>query len=183
VNSFTRCRIESIDLLRGVIMVLMALDHTRDYFHLGALVNDPTDLATTTPIIFLTRFITHLCAPVFLFLTGTSALLLIAGHNLLDWITMEGESLSSIVWYMLHQHSFIEFPENFIMIFDYPVLPWMGVMALGYCFGELYTKDFDSAIRKKWLLWLGLGSTALFFILRRINIYGDLVPKQKSNLN
>ena len=231
-------------------MVLMALDHARDYFHLGALVNDPTALSTTTPVIFFTRFITHFCAPVFVFLAGTSAflygsrktkpalskflftrglwlifveivimnfiwffdirystillqvifaigismivlgiliylpqkailvlaLLLIAGHNLLDGITMEGKSFSSIIWYILHQHSFIKFSENFVMIFDYPLLPWMGVMALGYCFGGLYTKDFNVNMRKKWLLYLGLGSTALFFILRGINIYGDLVP-------
>ncbi len=231
-------------------MVIMALDHTRDYFYLGALVNNPTDLAITTPVIFFTRFITHFCAPAFVFLAGTSAFLygsrktkpevskflitrgmwlifveiaimnfiwffdisystillqvifaigfsmivlgtliylpqkaifvlamvLIAGHNLLDGITMEGDSFPSIVWYTLHQHSFIEFSENFVMIFDYPVLPWIGVMALGYCFGGLYAKDFNVSRRKKWLLSLGIGSTALFFVLRGINIYGDLVP-------
>jgi uncharacterized membrane protein len=250
VNLLARYRIESIDLLRGVVMVIMALDHARDYFHLGALVNDPTALATTTPIIFFTRFITHFCAPVFVFLAGTSAflygsrktkpalskflftrglwlifveiiimdfiwffdisystillqvifaigvsmivlgiliylpqkailvlaLVLIAGHNLLDGITVEGNSFSSIVWYMLHQHSFIEFSENFVMIFDYPVLPWIGVMALGYCFGGFYAKDFDAAVRKKWLLRLGLGAIVLFFILRSINVYGDPIP-------
>ena len=54
-------------------MVIMALDHVRDYFHLGAVISDPTDLETTTPILFMTRFMTHFCAPVFIFLTGTSA--------------------------------------------------------------------------------------------------------------
>jgi uncharacterized membrane protein len=54
-------------------MVIMALEHVRDYFHFGAFVYDPMDLDTTTPGLFMTRFITHFCAPVFIFLTGTSA--------------------------------------------------------------------------------------------------------------
>ncbi len=65
-------RIESIDLLRGIIMIIMALDHSRDYFHNKALVEDPLSLATTTPFLFFTRWITHFCAPIFLFLSGVS---------------------------------------------------------------------------------------------------------------
>ena len=63
-----------------------------------------------------------------------------------------------------------------MIAFHYPVIPWVGLMALGYCFGTLYGKGFDATVRKKWLLGLGFGSIALFFILRGINIYGDLVP-------
>ncbi|HEX8454304.1 MAG TPA: heparan-alpha-glucosaminide N-acetyltransferase domain-containing protein, partial [Longimicrobium sp.] len=68
-----RHRVDSVDVVRGVIMILMALDHTRDFFG-GASIN-PTDLATTTPQLFFTRWITHFCAPVFCLLTGTAAYL------------------------------------------------------------------------------------------------------------
>ncbi|MGH7617914.1 MAG: DUF1624 domain-containing protein [Gemmatimonadaceae bacterium] len=66
-------RLDSVDVLRGVVMILMALDHTRDYF--GASGINPTDLATTTVPLFFTRWITHLCAPTFFLLTGTGAYL------------------------------------------------------------------------------------------------------------
>ena len=66
-------RIESIDIIRGIAMVIMALDHTRDYLHIGANVDDPLNLATTTPALYFTRWITHFCAPAFSFLAGLSA--------------------------------------------------------------------------------------------------------------
>ena len=242
-------RIISLDVLRGIVMVVMALDHVRDYFHLGAMYNDPTNLETTTPVLFFTRFITHFCAPVFIFLAGTSAflygrnktknqlfrflftrgvwlvfieltlmttlwwfdlsygffnlqviwaiglcmiilsfliylpkkvliiigLLLVFGHNALDGVTAEGTSFGSIIWYILHQSNFVQLGDRYVS-FLYPILPWIGVIALGYAFGNLYHREFHSKLRKKWLLWLGLGSIVLFFVIRGINIYGNMTP-------
>ncbi len=243
-------RIESIDILRGLVMVLMALDHTRDYFHYGSFLGDPTNLATTTPFLFFTRFMTNYCAPVFVFLAGTSAFLygskktklvlfkflftrgiwlifleitlnnliwtfdfahdklilqviwaigfsmvclsfliflpkkaiiivgiiLVAGHNLLDGIVFESTSFKSIIWYLLHQQHRIPLQPFKLVVFHYPVIPWVGLMALGYCFGTFYLKEFDVLLRKKWLLILGIGSIVFFFILRGTNVYGNLLP-------
>src|SRR6266566_4632306 len=67
-----RNRIYSIDLLRGIVMMIMLLDHTREFVHAGALTSDPTNPATTTVAVFFTRWITHFCAPTFVFLSGVS---------------------------------------------------------------------------------------------------------------
>jgi uncharacterized membrane protein len=72
MNTIIKNRVNSIDLLKGLVMVIMAIDHTRDYFHISAFNFSPTDPNHTTVYIYFTRWITHFCAPVFCFLAGTS---------------------------------------------------------------------------------------------------------------
>jgi uncharacterized membrane protein len=95
-------RLDSVDLLRGLVMVLMALDHTRDFFHAGALQGiDPLDLEKTTVPLFFTRWITHFCAPVFVFLAGTGAFL----------STTRGKSKSELSWFLFTRGFWLIFLE------------------------------------------------------------------------
>jgi uncharacterized membrane protein len=239
-------RVDSIDLLRGLIMIIMALDHVRDYFHADAYIHDPTDLSHTSTILFFTRWITHFCAPTFMFLSGTSAflvgirkgkkalskflltrglwlifleltvinfgwyfniefpsidflviwalgismiflsllvylpiwailiisLVMIFGHNLLDTVHVQGEGAAPVLWSVLHQQNLFFF-GHFTLFIGYPIIPWIGVMSLGYCLGRIYAQDITPAQRKKILLWLGTGAILLFITIRYINGYGD----------
>jgi uncharacterized membrane protein len=239
-------RLASVDLLRGLVMVLMALDHTRDFFT-NAFFN-PLDLAYTTPALFFTRWITHFCAPVFVLLAGAGAylygarertnaevarflftrglflvileftfvhfgwffsfdyhfllaqviwmigwsmvglaglvtlrvpmwamvvfgILMIAGHNLLDHLSANEFGSLRWIWIILHQPDDIEFAPGQRMLAFYPLVPWIGVMAVGYALGSLLL--YSPSTRQKWLLGLGFAVTLAFILLRWINIYGD----------
>jgi len=100
-------------------------------------------------------------------------LVLIFGHNLLDNINVSGDTFKDMVWYTLHQHTFLVLDSGNVINFVYPVLPWIGLMALGYAIGTLYKSDFDSSKRRQILLWTGLIATASFLILRGFNLYGE----------
>ena len=116
-----------------------------------------------------------ICLSILIFLPKKAllfiGLVLIVGHNLLDSIVAEGNSLKSILWYILHQQQLFLIDTNQLIIIQYPVIPWIGLIILGYLFGS--QKRLSK--RKKWLL-IGLGFILTFFILRGLNFYGDLVP-------
>lgn len=99
-------RLRSVDALRGLVIVLMALDHTRDFFHAGAMTGSPTDLAQTTPILFATRWVTHLCAPTFAWLAGVGA-----------WLRLQrpGETRASLSRYLLVRGAWLVALEVVVM--------------------------------------------------------------------
>jgi uncharacterized membrane protein len=121
-----RARIESIDVVRGVIMIVMALDHTRDYFGNGDL--NPTNLADTTTALFLTRWITHYCAPVFFLLTGTGA-----------YLSLRRKSKHELSWFLFTRGVWLIFLEIVVVRclgwqfnFDYHLTLLAVLWALGW---------------------------------------------------
>ncbi len=99
---------------------------------------------------------------------------MVVGHNLLDGVSSDNMSGAwALIWQILHEQGFVELPliRYFVI---YPLIPWFGVMALGYAMGVLYTKA--EVHRNKKLLVLGMVVTALFFVVRGLNGYGDPAP-------
>ena len=248
-------RIDSIDLLRGIIMVIMALDHARDFFHHDAAMYDPLDLTQTTLLLFFTRWITHFCAPLFVFLAGTGTFIslsrgkskpamskflitrglwlivleftvvrfawtfnldyandifvqviwvigcsmivlaglihfsirltaifgiaMIAFHNAFDGITPEHAGSFGTLWAFLHVQTMVTLFGNIHLLVFYPLIPWFGVMAVGFSFGALMAKP--EAERRKILIRLGLGLMIIFVVIRAMNMYGDPRPWSAQN--
>lgn len=115
----TSTRIESIDLLKGLVMVIMALDHIRDYFHYSAFFFDPTDPTQTTLPIFFTRFVTHFCAPIFCFLAGTSAYMVGKRKTLSE---LSNFLLKRGVWLIFIEMTIVNFGWYFDIYFKSPGL-------------------------------------------------------------
>jgi uncharacterized membrane protein len=252
-------RLESVDLYRGILMIIMLLDHVRTCVHFDGIagVNDPLDVTTTTWYFYLTRWITHLCAPGFVLLAGASAgfqrqrgtslpalstflwtrglalvfielvlvrmvtsfnfdlrfvgnmqviwaigvsmialaalvrlpdsailaigLLIVGGHNALDsvkvpvWKGPAGvtPSLWNKLWMLFHQGGF--FPlygaDGPVVRAHYPLLPWIGLMAIGYVFANLWTLEVHR--RRRLLRQLSAAMIVAFIALRLTHVYGD----------
>ncbi|HEY4275776.1 MAG TPA: heparan-alpha-glucosaminide N-acetyltransferase domain-containing protein [Rhizomicrobium sp.] len=139
-----RPRIESVDLVRGLVIVLMALDHTRDFF--GDLAADPTAMATTTPALFFTRWITHLCAPAFFLLTGTGAALSLAKKSKAE---LSRYLVSRGIWLIFLELTVMRFALQFNI--DYQTTIITVLWALGW-----------AMIVLAGLIWLPLPAIAAF---------------------
>jgi uncharacterized membrane protein len=103
-------RAHAVDALRGLVMIIMALDHTREFFHAGAMSFQPEDLTRTTAAVFFTRWITHICAPVFFFTTGLGAFFWLArGHteSRTSYLVKRG------LWLVLLELTALRFATNF----------------------------------------------------------------------
>lgn len=127
-------RIKSIDIVRGIVMIIMALDHTRDLLHVHSLAQQPTDLATTTPALFFTRWITHLCAPTFVFLSGTSAFLSLQRRG--DVGTARRFLLTRGLWLLVVEFTLVNFGVWFdvhfqVLLFDVIATIGVGFIVLG----------------------------------------------------
>lgn len=242
-------RVAAVDALRGLIMIVMALDHVRDFHHQGAMTFSPEDLTRTSAALFLTRWITHFCAPVFVFTAGLgayfwlsrpgrtkgelTAFLLKRGlwlilldlvvvrwamffsltngpvillvlwmlglcmialgmlahlpwrvlavlsvamvllHNLADGVRSAQLGGAAWVWKILHEQGVIVLGPV-VMVVAYPLVPWIGVMGAGFCFGRVM--QWEPERRRKWMLGIGLGMTLAFVALRWWNGYGDPAP-------
>ncbi|MFL1417126.1 DUF1624 domain-containing protein [Pseudomonas fildesensis] len=243
-----RQRLLSIDALRGLVILFMLLDHVRETFLLHRQVSDPMSIDSTEPALFVSRTLAHLCAPVFVLLTGLSAwlygqkyqgrhdvsaflfkrglflvvleftlvnfawtfqlppsviymqviwaigvsmialaalvwlprpllitlaLVIIAGHNLLDGVHFAPESVLQVPWTILHERSWIEVGDSLRLRTTYPVLPWIGVIALGYGIGPWFANGMSAAVRQRYLLIVGVCALVGFVLLRAANGYGE----------
>ena len=248
MKTLVKNRITSIDFLRGAIMIIMALDHVRDYLLRDSFYYDPLDLEKTSGVLFFTRWITHFCAPIFMLLAGTSAFLisqkkskkdtslfllkrglwliflemiivnfgwnfnvtfpmfffitiwalgismivlaglihlpkqiilvfcivLVAGHNVFDNFHIAGNGLPAFGWSLLHEQRPF-FWHNEVLLVGYPLIPWIGVMPLGYLMGQWYAAGYDADKRRRNLLVTGFSAVVIFIVLRYTNLYGDPV--------
>lgn len=101
-------RLASIDLVRGIVMIIMALDHTREFFHVDASLFNPTDLTKTTTVLFFTRWITHFCAPTFVFLSGLSA-----------GLSLQRKSKKELSWFLFTRGLWLVLIEIVVMRFGF----------------------------------------------------------------
>src|SRR5678815_5658526 len=158
-------RIESIDLLRGIVMIIMALDHVRDYFHRDAFFFDPTDLTQTSGFLFFTRFITHYCAPVFVILAGISAYLYGVGKSKME---LARYLLSRGIWLVLVELFIISLTHTFNP--SYPIFNLQVIWAIGICMIVLSAMIF---LKRQWILAIAIVLIGAHNFLDNVHVTGN----------
>ena len=160
-----KARVDSVDLLRGLIMAIMMLDHTRDFIHSAAFNFDPTNVARTYPILFFTRWITHFCAPLFVFLAGTGAY----------FQGMRGKSKGELSRFLVARglwFIFVELAILRVVIFfttDYGAL--LAFLQVIWVIG--WSLIFLAAVihlPRQWILFIGLAMIALHNTLDGVKV-------------
>ncbi|HEV2355215.1 MAG TPA: heparan-alpha-glucosaminide N-acetyltransferase domain-containing protein, partial [Puia sp.] len=131
-------RISSIDIARGVVMVIMALDHTRDYLHLWSRDHQPTDLSSTTPLLFFTRWVTHFCAPAFVCLAGTSASLQLKRSA--DRRTTRAWLLRRGIILIVLEFTIVDFAFSFDPEFRFLIFEVIATIGAGFIFLSLLSR-------------------------------------------
>ena len=137
-------RISSIDILRGIVMIIMALDHTRDLMHTSSLTQNPLDLTTTTPLLFFTRWITHLCAPTFVFLSGTSAWLSFKNKN--NFAESRNFLLTRGLWLIVLEFTLVNFGLWFDLHFGTFIFDVIATIGFGFIVLALLLKASPKTI-------------------------------------
>ncbi|MBA4054819.1 MAG: hypothetical protein C0490_08920 [Marivirga sp.] len=137
-------RISSIDFMRGIVMIIMALDHVRDLIHVDAITQSPTNLQTTSPVLFFTRWVTYLCAPVFVFLAGTSVF--ISLRNSPDLEKTKASLLTRGLYLLLLEFTVV----NFLVFFDFGfhtlLFEVIGTIGFGFIVLSLSLRLSDKSI-------------------------------------
>jgi uncharacterized membrane protein len=151
-------RVVSVDLLRGLVMIIMALDHTREYF--TNLTFPPELLARTSGPLFFTRYITHFCAPVFFLLAGTGAFLSVANGKTAQQISQFFWTRG--LWLVVVELTVVDFGWTFIEPFGAASVIW----ALGWC---MVAMALIVRLPVRWIAVLGVGIIALHGLLDRID--------------
>ncbi|MEO8712738.1 MAG: heparan-alpha-glucosaminide N-acetyltransferase domain-containing protein, partial [Parafilimonas sp.] len=123
-------RIYSIDFMRGFVMIIMVLDHVRDFMHTTSIAQSPTDLNTTTPALFFTRWVTHLCAPTFVFLSGTSAFISMFYKN--DIKSTRKFLLTRGLWLIVLEFTLVNFGLWFDVHFDVFLFDVIATIGFGF---------------------------------------------------
>jgi uncharacterized membrane protein len=153
-------RITSLDALRGTVMVIMALDHVRDFVHAGAMTGSPTDLRTTTVALFITRWITHFCLPVFMFTAGMGMFLWAHRSGRTPW-ELSRFLVTRGLWFMLLELTVMRFAYDFDFSLQYLWL-LLVLWSFGLC---MLVMAVLVHIPRRWLAVLSVAAIALHNLL------------------